>query len=76
MGSKYWGIILLRLHGKVNSMVLERRVQLLVEPQIQEEQSSFCPGHRTLEQIYTLARVLEGAWKFAAPVHHVFWGSE
>ena len=40
----YQGKILLSLPGKVYSRVLERRVQLLVEPWIQEEQGGFCPG--------------------------------
>ncbi|KAI3371948.1 hypothetical protein L3Q82_006816 [Scortum barcoo] len=29
----------------------------------------FCPGRGTLDQLYTLHRVLEGLWEFAQPVH-------
>ena len=47
-------------------------MQLLVEPWIQEEQCGFRPGRGTLDQLYTLARVLEGAWEFAQPVHMCF----
>ena len=47
-------------------------MHLLVEPLIQEEQCGFCPGRGTLDQLYTLARVLEGAWEFAQPVHVCF----
>ena len=52
--------------------MLERRVLLLVEPQIQEVQCSFRPGRGTVEQLYTLVRGLEGAWEFAQPVHMCF----
>ena len=66
------GIILLSLPGKVYSRVLESRERLLVEPRIQEEQCGFLPGCGTLDQLYTLVRVLEGVWKFAQPVHMCF----
>ncbi|KAK3534690.1 hypothetical protein QTP86_020345 [Hemibagrus guttatus] len=70
--SNYWGITLFSLPGKVYSKVLERRVRPLVEPRIQEEQCGFRPSHGTLDQLYTLHRVLEGSWEFAQPVHMCF----
>ncbi|KAK3561731.1 hypothetical protein QTP86_012984 [Hemibagrus guttatus] len=70
--SNYRGITLLSLPGKVYSRVLERRVRPLVEPRIQEEQCSFRPSPGTLDQLYTLHRVLEGSWEFAQPVHMCF----
>ncbi|KAK3541730.1 hypothetical protein QTP86_002114 [Hemibagrus guttatus] len=70
--SNYRGITLLSLPGKVYSRVLERRVRPLVEPRIQEEQCSFRPSHGTLDQLYTLHRVLEGSSEFAQPVHMCF----
>ncbi|KAK3567863.1 hypothetical protein QTP86_027338 [Hemibagrus guttatus] len=70
--SNYGGITLLSLPGKVYSQVLERRVRPLVEPRIQEEQCGFRPGRGTLDQLYTLHRVLEGSWEFAQPVHMCF----
>ena len=33
---------------------------------------NLCPGHGTLDQLYTLRRVLEGSWEFAQPVHMCF----
>ncbi|KAK3543704.1 hypothetical protein QTP70_027204 [Hemibagrus guttatus] len=63
------GITLLSLPGKVYSRVLERRVRLLVKPQIQEEQCGFRPSRGTLDQLYILHRVLEGSWEFAQPVY-------
>ncbi len=41
--------------GKVYSKVLERRIQPIVEPQIEEEQHKFCPGCGTTELLFTLA---------------------
>ncbi|KAI3372277.1 hypothetical protein L3Q82_022782 [Scortum barcoo] len=38
----------------------------------QEEQCGFRPGRGTLDQLYTLHRVLEGLWEFAQPVHMCF----
>ncbi|KAK3557563.1 hypothetical protein QTP70_030496 [Hemibagrus guttatus] len=70
--SNYRGIKLLSFPGKVYSRVLERRVRPLVEPRIQEEQCGFRPSHGTLDQHYTLHRVLEGSWEFAQPVHMCF----
>ncbi|XP_051941766.1 uncharacterized protein LOC127614473 [Hippocampus zosterae] len=56
--SNYRGITLLSLPGKVYSGVLERRVRQEVEPQIEEEQCGFRPGRGTVDQLYTLSRVL------------------
>ncbi|KAK0153318.1 putative RNA-directed DNA polymerase from transposon X-element [Merluccius polli] len=70
--SNYKGITLLSLPGKVYSGVLERRVRRIVEPRIQEEQCGFRPGRGTVDQLYTLCRILEGAWEFAQPVHMCF----
>ncbi|XP_048857101.1 uncharacterized protein LOC125724452 [Brienomyrus brachyistius] len=70
--SNYRGITLLSLPGKVYSGVLERRVRRIVEPRIQEEQCGFRPGRGTVDQLYTLSRVLEGSWEFARPVYMCF----
>ncbi|MEL7181936.1 MAG: reverse transcriptase family protein, partial [Pseudomonadota bacterium] len=70
--SNYRGITLLSLPGKVYAGVLEKRVRSIVESQIQEEQCGFRPGRGTLDQLYTLTRVLEGTWEFAQPVHMCF----
>ena len=48
------------------------RVGLLVELLIQKEQCCFCPASGLLDQLYTLARVPEGAWEFAQPVYMCF----
>ncbi|KAI3355076.1 hypothetical protein L3Q82_017954 [Scortum barcoo] len=58
--------------GKVYARVLERRIWPIVDPRIQEEQCGFRPGRGTVDQLYTLRRVLEGLWEFAQPVHMCF----
>ncbi|KAI3376767.1 hypothetical protein L3Q82_000364 [Scortum barcoo] len=60
------------LPGKVYARVLERRIRPIVDPRIQEEQCGFRPSRGTLDQLYTLHRVLEGLWEFAQPVHMCF----
>ena len=67
------GITLLSLPGKVYSRVLERRVQLLVEPWTQEDQCGVRPDGGTQYQLYTLVRVFEGSWEFALSVQMFFW---
>ncbi|KAK3524816.1 hypothetical protein QTP86_007596 [Hemibagrus guttatus] len=37
-----------------------------------EEQCGFRPSRGTLDQLYTLHRVLEGSWEFAQPFHMCF----
>ncbi|KAK3557745.1 hypothetical protein QTP86_000302 [Hemibagrus guttatus] len=37
-----------------------------------EEQCGFRPSRGTLDQLYTLHRMLEGSWEFAQPVHMCF----
>uniref|UniRef100_A0A8C6KM13 Reverse transcriptase domain-containing protein n=1 Tax=Nothobranchius furzeri TaxID=105023 RepID=A0A8C6KM13_NOTFU len=69
---KYREITLLSLPGKVYSKVLERRVRSIVESQIEVEQCGFRPGRGTVDQLYTLARAMEGAWEFAQPIHMCF----
>ncbi|KAI3364986.1 hypothetical protein L3Q82_000948 [Scortum barcoo] len=56
----------------LHARVLERRIRPIVDPRIQEEQCGFRPGRGTLDQLYTLRRVLEGLWEFAQPVHMCF----
>ncbi len=70
--SNFRGITLLSLPRKVYARVLERRIRPIVEPRIQEEQCGFRPSRGTLDQLYTLSRVLEGSWEFAQPIHMCF----
>ncbi|TWW71154.1 hypothetical protein D4764_17G0006370 [Takifugu flavidus] len=70
--SNYRGITLLSLPGKVYARVLEKRIRLIAEPLIEEEQCGFRPGRGTTDQLFTLAGMLEGSWEFAQPVHMCF----
>ncbi|TWW76634.1 hypothetical protein D4764_12G0000240 [Takifugu flavidus] len=70
--SNYRGITLLSLPGKVYTRVLEKRIRLIVEPLIEEEQCGFRPGCGTTDELFNLAGVLEGSREFAQPVHMRF----
>lgn len=48
MCPSYWGVTLLSLPCKVYAGVLKRRIQVIAEPQIQEEHCRFQPGHEKL----------------------------
>ena len=48
------------------------RVRPIVEPQIEEEQCGFHPRRGTTDQLFTLARILEGVWEYAHPVYMCF----
>ena len=43
-----------------------------MKTQIKEKECGFCPGRVTVDQLYTLSRVLEGTWEFALPVQMCF----
>ena len=60
--SNYQGIILLSLPEKVYSRVLERRIQLIVEPRIQEEQCSFRPGRPGCSRVHGSRSLVRIAW--------------
>ncbi|KAL7876407.1 hypothetical protein AOLI_G00113700 [Acnodon oligacanthus] len=70
------GITLLSLPGKVYAKVLERRLRPIVEPQIEEEQYGFRLGHGTMDQLFTLLWIVEGAWEFANTVYMCFMDLE
>ncbi|TWW59282.1 hypothetical protein D4764_06G0008120 [Takifugu flavidus] len=70
--SNYKESTLLSLAGKVYARVLEKRIRLIVEALIEEEQCGFCPSRGTTDQLFTPAGVLEGSWEFAQPVHMCF----
>ncbi|KAI3362592.1 hypothetical protein L3Q82_001680 [Scortum barcoo] len=63
------------LPGKVYARVLERRIRPIVDPWIQEEQCGFRPGRGTVDQLYTLHRVLGGFMGVCPTSPHVLCGS-
>ncbi|TWW67219.1 hypothetical protein D4764_02G0002600 [Takifugu flavidus] len=64
--SNYRGITLLRIPGKVYARMLEKRIRLIVEPLIEEEQCGFRPGSGTTDQLFTLAEEHPGGvlWEY------------
>ncbi len=71
--SNYRGITLLSHPGKLYARVLEMENSANVVPWIQEEQCGFRPGHETLDQLYTLSKVLEGEWELPNQSTCVLW---
>lgn len=67
MCSNYQGTTLLSLPGKVY-----KRVWLIVEPQIEEDQCGFHSGRQTVDIVFILFKVLEGALERDQPVHMGF----
>jgi len=49
-----------------------KKLRPLVEPQIQVEQCGLRLGRGTVDQLFTLARLLEGSWEFAQPFYMGF----
>ncbi|KAI3377852.1 hypothetical protein L3Q82_008990 [Scortum barcoo] len=65
--------------GEVDSSITQAEVTEVVHAsssvarrQGKEQCMGFRPGRGTLDQLYTLHRVLEGLWEFAQPVHMCF----
>lgn len=54
------------------SWALERRVCLLVEPQILEKHCGFCAEHGMLNHLFRPLRICEGAWEFYHPDYIYF----
>ncbi|KAI3376413.1 hypothetical protein L3Q82_016428 [Scortum barcoo] len=73
----YRGITLLSLPGKVYARVLERRIgRPIVEPLgFRRNNAVFVPGRGTLDQLYTLRRVLRGFMGVCPTSPHVLCGS-
>lgn len=55
MCSNYKGFTLINLIGKVYEGMLQKKVLLIGEPQIEEEQCFLC----TLDQLHTLTKIVE-----------------
>lgn len=52
--------------------MLEKTGQLFVKRWFQEEHCDCLPGQGAVDQLYTLAMLLEGEWVFAHPVYMCF----
>ncbi len=50
----------------------KRRLCPIAELQIQEEQCGFHPVYGTVDELFTLARILKGSYEFAHPVYMCF----
>ena len=60
--TNYREISLLSLPGKVYAKCLERKCREIVESKLEDGQCSFCAGHSTTDQIFTLKQIFEKSW--------------
>ena len=70
--SSYLGITLRSFPWESLLLVLERKLQPIVEPQIQEEQYGFHSGCGTTNQLFTIAVWLGCSCEFAPPIYMCF----
>ena len=62
--TKYKGISLLSLHGKVYAKYLERKCREIVESKLEDGHWNFRPGRSTTDQIFTLKQIFVKSWKY------------
>ena len=63
--TKYQGIFLLSLLGKVYAKYFEKRCRKIAEPQLQIAQCGFLPGRSIMNQIFAFHQVFEKSWQYA-----------
>ena len=68
----YRGISLLVVAGKVFARIILTRIQDMLNRQLLEEQAGFRPGRSTIDQIFTLKKVMERSREFHQPLHMCF----
>ena len=68
----YRGISLLSIPGKVLTLVLLERIQIVIEPQLSEAQCGFRKGRGTVDQIWVTRQAMEKAVEYRTPVHLCF----
>ena len=68
----YRRISLLSIPGKVLTLVLLERLQVVIEPQLSEAQCGFRKGRGTVDQIWVMRQVMEKAAEYRTPIHLCF----
>lgn len=70
--SNYRGITLLSLPSKVYAKVLLKRLKVVVDNEIQDEQCGFRAGRGTTDQLFILQQVVEKTWEYDRQAHMCF----
>ena len=68
----YRGISLLSIPGKVLTLALLERMQIVIEPQLSEAQCGFRKGQGTVDQLWLTRQVMEKAVEYRTPVQLCF----
>ena len=64
----YRGVSLLSVPGKVLTLILLERLQVIIESQLMEAQCGFGKGRGTIDQIWVVGQVVERAAEYRTPV--------
>ena len=70
--NNYRGIALLSVPGKVLSLILHSRLQVIIEPQLLEAQCGFRKGRGTTDQIWVTRQIIERAAEYNTPAYLCF----
>lgn len=70
--NNYRGISLLDVTYKVIATIIKRRVETIVEPQLEEYQAGFRKGRGTTDQIFTMKEVLTTCYEYKIPALVLF----
>ena len=70
--SNYRGISLLSVPGKLFMRVLLNRVKPVIATKLREEQAGFRAGRSTVDQIFSIRRIIEKRWEYGLPTYCAF----
>ena len=70
--SNYRGISLLSVPGKLFMRVLLNRIKPIIENKLREEQAGFRRGRSTIDQIYSIRRIIEKRWEYGLQTYCAF----
>ena len=70
--NNYRGISLLSVPGKVLTLILLQRLQVIIDPQLIEAQCGFRKGRGTVDQIWVVRQTVERAAEYRIPLFLCF----
>ena len=67
--TRYRGISLISVPGKVYAKCFEKHCREIVEPKLTDAQCGFSPGQSSMGQIFALHQIFEKSWEYAKEVN-------